>query len=228
MPVMLAYLHSSVEGEATTAMISIIISIVALIVSGIVAWKNYLSPLRLSVYSGSPRLEPCPLKLIGGGEVIRFAVVLPLYFVNRGAQDGIIRDIILIVNSGQSAWLFYPGFYCKYSVSTEATLGKRLTEDPSNEPFYPIHLQGKETLYKPIVFFPVGDNKKFPLGDAPLLPGKYTFQVKTLDAKKKDYELKCTFHVTLNEKTTREFASSASPTCFIPFIDEVQDKRQTL
>lgn len=207
---------------------SIIISIIALIVSGIVAWKNYLAPFRLSLHSGAPRLERCPVELIDGRAVMRFAVVLPLYFVNEGAQDGIISDIALIVRSEQNAWLFYPAFYCKYSVSTEPTLGRMLTKDPANEPFYPPHLQGKETLYKPIVFFPVSTNKKFPLGDKPLLPGKYTFQVMTLETVKKDYEVKLTFQITLTEEKIREFESSPSLTCLIPFIDEVQDKRQLL
>jgi len=207
---------------------SIIISIVALILSGIVAWKNYLAPFKLSLDSGSPRLEPCPVKLIGGREVIRFAVVLPLHFVNMGTHDGSIKDIVLTVRSRENAWLFYPGFYCKYSVSTESTLGRKLTEDPSNEPFYPIHLQGKQTLYKPIVFFPVSNNKRFPLGDNPLLPGKHGFQIKTLQAGKEDYEVKLSFHITLSEETTIKFGSPASPVYFIPFIDEVQDKRQML
>lgn len=228
MPAMLAYLYSCIEGAKIVELASIVISIVALGVSCFVAWKNYLAPFSLNVYSGNPRLEPCPLKLVGGKEVTRFAVVLPLYFVNKGAQGGLIRDIILAVELGKSVWLFYPGFYCKYDVSTETTLGMRLIQDSSNEPFYSIHLQGKEKLYKPIVFYPVGDNKKYPLGDSPLLSGKYTFRVKTLEAEKKGYELKYTFNITLNEEKVREFASSAAPTCFIPFMDEVQDKRQML
>ena len=210
------------------AVASIIISIIALIVSGVVAWKNYLSPFRLSVYCGNPRLEPGEFKLEDGRAVIRFAVILPLYFLNRGAHDGIIRDIALIVQSAQNTWLFQPVFYCRYSMSTESTLGKKLTEDPANEPFYPVHLQGKEKLYKPIVFLPVAGNERFPLGDNPLLPGKYTFQVKTLEAREEDYEVKHTFHITLSEEKTSEFASPASPTYLVPFIDEVQDKRQML
>jgi len=207
---------------------SIIISIIALIVSGIVAWKNYLAPFRLSLHSGAPRLERCPVELRDGRAVMRFAVVLPLYFVNKGAHDGIISDIVLIVRLGQNAWLFYPAFYCKYSVSTEPTLGRMLTKDPSNEPFYPPHLQGKEALYKPIVFSPVGGSKRFPLGDGPLLPGKYTFQVMILETVKKDYEVELTLHITLSEEQISEFASSASLTGLIPFVDEVQDRRQLL
>ena len=209
-------------------MASIIISIIALIVSGIVAWKNYLAPFRLSLHSGAPRLEPCPVQLIDGKAVMRFAVILPLYFVNRGAHDGIISDIVLIVRSRHSAWLFYPAVYCKYSVSTEPALGKMLTKDPSNEPFYPPHLQGKETLYKPIVFFPVGNSKKFPLGDKPLLPGKYTFQVMILETLRRDCEVKLTLNITLSEEQISEFESSTSLTGLIPFIDEIQVKRQLL
>lgn len=159
---------------------------------------------------------------------MRFAVVLPLYFVNKGAHDGIISDIVLIVRSGQSAWLFYPAFYCKYSVSTEPTLGMMLTKDKSNEPFYPPHLQGKETLYKPIVFFPVGSSRKFPLGDKPLLPGKYIFQVMILETLRKDYRVKLTLNITLSKEQINEFESSTSLSGLIPFVDEIQCKRQTL
>jgi len=208
--------------------VSIIISIIALVVSGIVAWKNYLAPFKLSLHSGAPRLEPCPVELIEGGAVMRFAVILPLYFVNKGAHDGIISDIVLIVRSGQSAWLFYPAAYCKYSLSTEPALGKMLTKDPSNEPFYPPHLQGKEILYKPIVFSPVGNSKKFPLGDKPLLPGKYTFQVMILETLRKDYKVKLTLHITLSKEQISEFESSISLRGWIPVIDEVQVKRQLL
>lgn len=70
------------------AVAGIFISIIALIVSGVVAWKNYLSPFRLSVLCGNPRLEPGEYKLEHGKEkaVIRFGVVLPLYFINSGAH----------------------------------------------------------------------------------------------------------------------------------------------
>lgn len=209
-------------------MASIIISIVALIVSGIVAWKNYLAPFSLSLHSGAPRLEPCPVEMAEGGAVMRFAVILPLYFVNKGAHDGIVSDIVLIVRSEQSAWLFYPAAYCKYSLSTEPALGKMLTKDASNEPFYPPHLEGRETLYKPVVFSPVGNSKKFPLGDNRLLPGEYTFQVMILEMPRRDYEVKLTLHITLSKEQVKEFESSRSLTGLIPLVDEIQGKRQML
>ncbi len=201
--------------------VSIVISTLALTVSIFVAWKNYLSPFSLSLHSGNPRLEP----IQSGGRVIRFAVILPLYFINNGARDGLIQDIMLNVSSGQNAWLFYPAFYCEYSVFTEATLANTLTKNSSNVPFYPIHLQGKESSYKSIIFVPDAKNVKFPLGNGDLLPGKYQFCIKTLDKISNDYEKKLTFNITLSEKQINDLTSSH---ILIPFLDEVTSKRQAM
>ena len=202
----------------------VIIGVIALLVSGIVAWKNYFSPFRVTVYCGNPRLEPIGLNLGSGRTVIRFSVILPLYFVNAGARDGIISDIVLIVRSPKNTWLFHPFFYAKYGMQTESVLGKKLTEDPSNEPFYPMHLPGKKKIYKSIVFvsLPV---EKFPLGDNPLLPGRYSFQVQTLEVLKKHYETKLVFNVNLNEE---QISSLSAGSCLIPFMEEVKEKRQSL
>jgi hypothetical protein len=198
---------------------AIIISIIALIVSGVVAWKNYFSPFQVKIYCGNPRLEPGNYNLGDGRMVARFAVILPLYFVNVGARDGIIRDIVLIVRSPQNVWLFQPFFYTKYGVQTEPALGEKLTKDPSNEPFYPVHLQGKEKVYKSIAFAAL-NSERFPLGDNPLFPGRYTFQVKTLEAAKKDYESKLTFNIVLNEE---QISSLSVANCIIPFLEEIKE-----
>ena len=209
------------------ALVGVITGIIALIVSGIVAWKNYLSPFRAKVEYGNPRLEPVKLNLGGGRAVTRFAVILPLYFVNTGARDGIISDIALIVTSAQNTWLFQPFLYTKYGIQTESTLGERLTEDPSNEPFYPIHLLGKEKIYKSIVFVSL-PSERFPLGDNPLLPGTYSFQIRVLEASKKDYEAKKTFTIKLSEENVNGLSSPTSPKYLIPFTEEIKEKRQNL
>jgi hypothetical protein len=201
-----------------------ITGVIALIISGFVAWKNYLSPFNVKIYCGNPRLERMPQQLEDGGTVIRFSAILPLYFTNTGARDGAISDIALIVKSEKNTWLFQPFFYTKYSIKTESTLGETLTKDPSNEPFYPVHLAGKSTVYKSIVFALV-KHEKFPFGTNPLLPGRYTFQVQTSDALKKDYETKLIFNVNLNE----EYISSLSAGLYIiPFVEEVIKRRQSL
>jgi hypothetical protein len=196
-----------------------------LIISGLVAWKNYLSPFRVKVYCGNPRLEPVPLVLKDGGTVTRFAVILPLYFANTGASDGIISDIVLLVRSAQYTWLFQPFFYTKYGIKTESALGKKLTEDPSNEPFYPMHLLGKEKIHRSIVFVALPNDKRFPLGDSPLLPGRYSFQVRTLELSRKDYENKLIFHVDLNEE---QISILSTANYIIPFVEEIKQRRQSL
>jgi len=203
----------------------VIIAVFALIISGLVAWKNYLSPFRVKVYCGNPRLEPVPLVLKDGGTVTRFAVILPLYFANTGASDGIISDIVVIVRSAQYTWLFQPFFYTKYGMQTESALGKKLTEDPSNEPFYPMHLLGKEKIHRSIVFVTLPNDERFPLGDNPLLPGRYSFQVQTLELSRKDYENKLIFNVDLNEE---QVSSLSAANCIIPFVEEVKQRRQSL
>lgn len=165
-----------------------------------------------------------PQRLEDGGEVIRFSAILPLYFANAGARDGAISDIVLIVKSEKNTWLFQPFFYTKYSLQTESALGKKLTEDTSNEPFYPLHLAGKSTVYKSIVFA-LAKHEKFPFGTNPLLRGKYNFEIRTLEANKKNYKTKLVFNITLNEEQIKGLSNGAH---LIPFLDEIKEKRQEL
>jgi len=202
----------------------VITGAVALIISVTLAWKNHLSPFHVGIFCGNPRLEPLPLKLEDGSTVVRFSAILPLYFTNTGAREGVISDIILVVDSDRNEWLFQPFFYTKYSMKTESTLGTKLTEDPSNEPFYPIHLSGKATVYKSIAFALL-KHERFPLGTSPLSPGKYSFTLKTLEVDEKHYETKLAFNVTLSSEQINQLSNG---NCLIPFLDEVKSKREKL
>jgi hypothetical protein len=202
----------------------VITGAIALLISGIVAWKNYLSPFNVKIYCGNPRLELLPLKLEDGRTVSRFSAILPLYFVNTGAREGVIRDIILIVNSDQDKWLFQSVFYTKYSIKTESTLGKTLTKDPSNEPFYPVHLAGKSEVYKAIVFVPLKTDS-FSLGTSPLSAGNYSFTVKTLEVGKEEYKTKLVFNINLNDES---IANLSKCVILLPFLEEIKDERQRL
>jgi len=202
----------------------VITGAIALIISVILAWRNYLSPFHVEIFCGNPRLEPLPRGLEDGSTVIRFTAILPLYFTNAGARDGVISDITLVVNSGQNKWLLQPFFYTKYSISTEPALGTKITEDPSNEPFYPVYLAGKSGVYKSIVFVLL-EHERFPIGTNPLLAGKYSFTLKTLEVGKRDYETKLTFNVTLNNEQVNHLSTG---NYLIPFLDEIKDKREKL
>jgi hypothetical protein len=202
----------------------VITGAIALIISVVLAWQNHLSLFHVRIFCGNPRLEFVPLKLDDGRTVIRFAAILPLYFTNTGAREGVINDILLEVSSDQNQWLFQPFFYTKYSMATGSTLGTTLTEDPSNEPFYPIHLAGKSKMYKPIAFAPL-KHDRFPFGTNSLSPGKYSFTVKTLEVSKKHYETRLAFGVTLNNEQTNDLSVG---NYVIPFSDEVKDKREQL
>jgi hypothetical protein len=215
-------------GGGEMELAGVITGAIALTISGILsvilAWKNYFSHFNVKVYHGNPRLEPIPHQLEDGGTVIRFSAILPLYFENTGANGGVIRDIALTVKSEKNTWLLQPFFYTKYSMQTESTLGEKLAKDPSNEPFYPIHLAGKSTVYKSIVFA-LTKHEKFPFGTNPLLPGKYTFEIKTLEMSEEEYKTKLTFNVELNKENV---AALSKGIIFIPFLEETRNKRQQI
>ena len=204
--------------------ISIIISIIALLVSGIVAWKNYLSPFNVKIFCGNPRLEPMPLKLENGETIMRFSPILPLYFVNTGAKDGIINDIILEVNSEKNKFLFQPFFYTEYNIKKESPYGKKLTENPFNEPFYPLHLEGNSKTYRPIAFAPLV-YERFPLGTNHLMEGNYNFQVKIFNTSKQFYEIKLTFNTNLSKE---QIDSLSRGDHLIPFLEKTKKERERL
>ena len=201
-----------------------VIGVIALLISGFLAWNNYLSRARIRIVCGNPRLEPAPLKLEDGGKVIRFSAILPLHFINNGAREGVISDIILLVKSEQNEWSFQPFLYTKYSIKTEPSFGKKVFDDPHSEPFYPVHLAGKSKLYKPIVFALL-KHENFPFGNNPLAPGNYNFEVRALEAGKKEYETKLAFNLDLNEDRVENLSKGH---IVIVFLKEVIDKRQQL
>jgi hypothetical protein len=207
--------------------LTVIISATALIISLFVAWQTFVSPFSLIIHSGNPRIEYFPQKLKDGGQVIRFTAILPLQLVNKGARDGLVKDIVIIVHSDSFDWMFYPAFYCDYSISNESTLGNTLTKNNTNIPFYPIHLNGKETLYKSILFVPDGQNERFPLGNGKIVSGKYHFSVCTLKRNKFDYEEKLSFDITFNDEQIRDM-NTPNRIGTIPFVDELKNARHKL
>ena len=109
-------------------------------------------------------------------------------------------------------------------MQTESTFGEKLTSDPSNEPFYPIHLAGKSKVYKSIAFALL-KHERFPFGTNPLLAGNYNLKVRTLEVGKEEYETKLVFNIDLNDESIANLSKGA---ILIPFLEEIKDKRQQL
>jgi len=207
---------------------SIVISVIALSISLLVAWKNYISPFEIRIHSGNPRLETAPVMLPGGGQVMRFAVVLPLHIINKGAQDGLIRDIVLMIHTNADDWFYYPAFYCDYNVSTNPTLGDTLTKKESNIPFYPIHVDGRASLYKSIIFVFDAKNEKFPIGTTNMTPGDYHFTVNILESGHIEYRERLSFIVPLSDEQIRTLNESTKHNILIPYTKEVLERRKLL
>ncbi len=75
------------------------------------------------------------------------------------------------------------------------------------------------------MFVALPDDKRFALGDKPLQPGRYTFQVQTWELLNKDYEDKLIFSVDISEG---HISSLAATNCIIPFVQEIKEMRQGL
>ncbi len=207
---------------------SIVTSIIALIISLFIAWKNYISSFNIQIYSGNPRLETAPVMLLDGGHVMRFAVVLPLHIINKGAQDGLIRDIVLMVHSNTNDWFYYPAFYCDYNVSTNPTLGNTLTTNASNIPFYPIHVDGRASLYKSIIFVFDAKNQKFPIGTTNITSGDYHFTIHILEPDSLEYREVLSFVVPLSNEHTNTLNDPTRHHILIPYTKEVLERRKLL
>lgn len=179
-----------------------ITGIIALILTGILAWKNYFSPFSVKVLHGKPRLEPGKHILKNGTSVTRFAMVLPLFFTNSGAREGVINDIIVTVKSKTNFWQYLPVFFTKYTMQKESTLGEKLTEDPSKEPFHPIHLQSKGQIYNTVLFVTL-ENEYSTLGENELLPDTYHFTIQISDSSEFTYTIKDEFDIEFNQQHIR-------------------------
>jgi hypothetical protein len=162
-----------------------------------------------------------------GKKVTRFAAIIPLIFVNTGARDGTITDIMLKVKSDKHNWIFQPFIFTKFDLSIKSILGsEELTKDPSNTPFHPIHLQAKEKMYKPIAFTPLFDLKRLPQcppGDEPLPHGIYRFEIQALETGTDEFKPKLTFNIELGRESihTLEIGSF-----LIPFRQDITKRRQ--
>lgn len=195
------------------------IALTALIISGIVAYRAHFSRFNVKIYCGNPRLEPVATEEKRGGPAISFCPILPLYFINTGAKGGVIRNIVTIVKTDRKKWLSQSVVYTPYNLQRTSPFGQRLTEDPANELFYPIQLQGKSSIYKSIGFMPL-ETDGFPTDKNPLLAGKYTFEIKVLLAHKKHFETKLVFSINLQQSQINSLSNGDR---LIPFLEEVSE-----
>jgi hypothetical protein len=179
------YLYTIVIAIVTTLLVLLIsklvtlsdaltlgISILAVIFTGVTSFKNELFPFRLSVFSDSLHLVTG--KLISDPRVITIQVLLPNTFFNRGYSEGIIETIKLIVKAEQHGTtnVFLP----MMEIDMVAFIQQRKGINSSNMlgTFVGFLLEPKRAVKKFVVFSPkIGQG--IPVFN--WSPDKYTFEL---------------------------------------------------
>ena len=136
--------------------ITIIVSSLAIIIS-FVAFLfsiNLFSPFDLQTYSNGAYF------LLGNisyedrriGNIQTPIFIVPIEFLNKGEQSGVIEDVFLNVSKEGSKVTYVP----KFEIDIIA-LHKNSLFDPNQitKPFQPFGLNGNERVAKAIVFFPL-------------------------------------------------------------------------
>ncbi|MCH8942857.1 MAG: hypothetical protein IIA48_10540 [Bacteroidetes bacterium] len=131
--------------------LALLISSIALIISGILLYIDYLKPFDLSIKTaGRITISKNPW----AEELRQDCIQLDLVFTNNGARRGVIEDVALELQTNDKKFLFR-----SYAIvrNRSLTLGKDLIP-PSLEPFISFELGKMESSVKRILFIPHTDS----------------------------------------------------------------------
>ena len=171
------------ENPSALAKLSFILSTIALLVS---FWSSF-SPANVEVAVNSP-------VWIARGAAL--GIKLTCVFANSGARTGIINDILLKMEGkdGTSAFLFFPVTVID---ETQFTLEAKPDVKFVKGPFYPIGVQGKQTLVLSFIFIQYTNNPNFK--SAKIDPQEYKLTVLTRSGTFKTYDLQQSLTVNLEQ-----------------------------
>jgi hypothetical protein len=143
---------------------SLALSVVAFLMSALVAYMSTLSGPDIAVSVSSPQW------VMRNSQI---QIKLTCVFANRGARSGVVEDVMLRLESEDDAtrWLFYPG------IQIDDT--KFLEADPKGimGTVYPVSIAGKQTQAITYLFLPMLQHPNFPYGE--IKPHKFRFVVMT-------------------------------------------------
>jgi hypothetical protein len=155
--------HSS-NSVGIVQWISLALSLVAFLMSALVAYMSTLSGPDIAVSVSSPQW-------VMRGKQIQ--IKLTCVFSNRGARSGVVEDVMLPLESEDDAtrWLFYPGIQVDDTKFLEAD-SKGIMGT-----VYPVSIAGKQTQAVTYLFLPMLQHPDFPYGE--IKPHKFRFVVMT-------------------------------------------------
>jgi hypothetical protein len=148
---------------------AVVISLLSAAFAAYSTYRTTLSPFDLRIAVGHPLMGRSTDEK---NEHYSLTPIIPVEFLNLGAKAGEVRDIVIVVSTGSSKWLLQGELFCK-------TFGVEAMREEFREVIHPFVLNGKERLFKSILFNPgkQPESWKVPMmkPNEPLPDGTYIF-----------------------------------------------------
>lgn len=179
-------------GLGTAETVALGISVLALLLSLVATFKEYVIPFKLEVLA---RDLVIPATSASASQP-RFPLILPVTFLNHGYRGGVIQTVHLSVTDES-------GGVKRYDATMDVDLtsmiqgNHRLTGDHMKDPFVPFHMRGRETYHRILLFTEKSESDSYQPSDWE--PRKYTFELFVERADRKRPKKLASFEWTLNE-----------------------------
>ena len=158
----------SIAGAAPVDYLSALISVVALVVSVLAAFKEDVFPFRPRVL-----LDEVTLAAPGPTNRLSPSILIPLAFVNEGYGSGIVEGLTLKVETGANAKIYIPVAevdYAKFITGRRAVHGDNILGAFNVFPLGP-----RATVKKCILFAQEMNSARYPFTD--WAPGQHVFRL---------------------------------------------------
>lgn len=157
-------------------------------------------------------------------ELYSLTPIIPLEFLNLGAKAGEVRDIVIVVSAGSARWLLQAELICK-------TFSEEAMKEEFREVVHPFILNGKERLFRSILFNPGGQ----PIGymvpmmrpNESLPEGTYVFEYYVNAGDDNELKLVAVKKYDMPKNIVKELAMDKGGT-YLPFDESMVEARETL
>jgi hypothetical protein len=166
--VVIAAAALAMAGAAPVDYLSALISLAALVVSLLAAFKEDLFPFRPRVL-----LDEVTLAAPGPTNRLSPSVLLPLSFINDGHGSGVIEGLTLKIETGANAKVYTPVAEIDYA---KFLSGRRIVHaENMRHTFNPFVLGARATVNRCFLFVQENASTRYPFTD--WAPGKHVFRL---------------------------------------------------
>jgi len=184
----------------------IVISILALIISIVSAFRDKIWPFELKVLAGDIAIVACG-KI--GKITNNIPILFPLSFINLGYSEGIIEKIAFKrIDSQENVKIYIPLIEIDF-VKLIRRQPPKIHADNMLDVFSLFSIQPKQSLKKYLVFTQELESKEYPFSDK-WIPGKHNFElyIKTTEWKKP--KKICEFEQPITAKAIQDYFKGKS------------------